>query len=33
VGDEGGRIVAAGTPEKIASTAQSRTAMYLERAR
>jgi excinuclease ABC subunit A len=32
-GDEGGRVVAAGTPEKIASTAQSRTAMYLERAR
>jgi excinuclease ABC subunit A len=30
-GDEGGRIVAAGTPEKIVSTAQSRTAMYLER--
>jgi excinuclease ABC subunit A len=32
-GDEGGRIVAAGTPEKIVSTAQSRTAIYLERAR
>ena len=32
-GDEGGRIVAAGTPEKIVSTAQSRTAKYLERAR
>jgi excinuclease ABC subunit A len=32
-GDEGGRIVAAGTPEKIVSTAQGRTAMYLERAR
>jgi len=28
-GDEGGRIVAAGTPEKVASTAASRTAPYL----
>jgi excinuclease ABC subunit A len=32
-GDEGGRIVAAGSPEQIASNAQSRTAKYLERVR
>ena len=32
-GDEGGRIVAAGTPEKIVSAVESRTAIYLERAR
>jgi excinuclease ABC subunit A len=32
-GDEGGRIVAAGSPEQIASNAQSRTAIYLERVR
>jgi excinuclease ABC subunit A len=32
-GDEGGRIVAAGPPQKIVSNTQSRTAMYLERVR
>ena len=28
-GDEGGRIVAAGSPDKVASASQSRTATYL----
>jgi excinuclease ABC subunit A len=32
-GDEGGRIVAAGSPDKVASSPQSRTAAYLARAR
>jgi excinuclease ABC subunit A len=32
-GDEGGRIVATGSPDKIASSLQSRTATYLSRAR
>ena len=32
-GDEGGRIVAAGSPDKVASSPQSRTAVYLARAR
>lgn len=32
-GDEGGRIVASGPPERVASTTQSRTAKYLARAR
>ena len=31
-GDEGGRIVASGPPERVASTPQSRTARYLHRA-
>jgi excinuclease ABC subunit A len=31
-GDEGGRIVATGSPDKVASSPQSRTAIYLERA-
>jgi excinuclease ABC subunit A len=30
-GDEGGRVVAAGTPEKIARAKESRTAPYLAR--
>jgi excinuclease ABC subunit A len=32
-GDEGGRIVATGSPDKVASSLQSRTATYLSRAR
>ena len=32
-GDEGGRIVASGPPERVASTPQSRTAIYLARVR
>ena len=32
-GDEGGRIVVAGPPERVAATSQSRTAKYLARAR
>ena len=32
-GDEGGRIVAAGSPDKVASSPKSRTAAYLARAR
>jgi excinuclease ABC subunit A len=32
-GDEGGRIVATGSPDKVASSPQSRTAVYLARAR
>ena len=32
-GDEGGRIVATGSPDKVASSSQSRTAAYLARAR
>ena len=32
-GDEGGRIVATGSPDKVASSSQSRTAVYLARAR
>jgi excinuclease ABC subunit A len=32
-GNEGGRIVATGSPDKVASSSQSRTAVYLARAR
>jgi excinuclease ABC subunit A len=32
-GDEGGRVVASGTPAEVAQVAQSRTAQYLARAR
>jgi excinuclease ABC subunit A len=31
-GDEGGRVVASGTPEDVAATARSRTARYLAEA-